>query len=41
MGLAWREGHILKIERSLPEVTMGKIHHVHVISRPGGTARRA
>ena len=39
MGLAWKEGKLLKIERAVPETTMGKVHHVHVISSPAKTMR--
>jgi hypothetical protein len=39
MGLAWKEGNLLKIERAVPEVTMGKVHHVHVMPSVRGSGR--
>jgi hypothetical protein len=40
IGLAWKEGNLLKIERAVPEVTTGKVHHVHVISSPSADRHR-
>ncbi len=37
MGLAWREGKILRVERRPPLATgSGKILHLHVTPRGGG-----
>src|SRR5262249_57254686 len=42
MGLAWREGRFLGVERRRPLTTSaGKILHVHVEGQPAGSPRRA
>lgn len=33
MGLAWRQGQLLQVERRAPEETMGKIHHLRALPR--------
>jgi hypothetical protein len=41
MGLAWREGKLLQVERRAPEATMGKIHHFRVVGASNGSPERS
>jgi hypothetical protein len=40
MGLAWHEGHVLRVERRAPLMTSsGKILHLHASGSPGDPRR--